>query len=62
MESWLTDELKKEVKKVFEPRYKRKLSDDEVVEIAENLANGLETFFRFKYENANENTNRITKS
>jgi hypothetical protein len=35
---WLTPELKMNVKNIFEIRYKRKLSDNEVYEIANNLA------------------------
>lgn len=46
---WLTEELKEEVKSIFEPRYKRNLSNQEVIEIAQNLASGLETLFKFKW-------------
>lgn len=49
MNVWLTDELKKDVRKVFEPRYKRKLSDDEVVKIAVNLADFMEAYLKFKW-------------
>jgi hypothetical protein len=53
--SWLTDELKTEVRKKFEPRYKRKLTDKEVIEVAENVEEVVETILRFlwrkKYEN-----------
>ena len=45
---WLTDELKAEVRKVFEPRYKRPLTDDEVVGIAQSLTQLLEVFFKFR--------------
>ena len=49
MTTWLTDELKAEVRNHFEPRYKRKLSDDEVVEIANNLTDFLEAYLKFKW-------------
>ncbi len=54
---WITPELIQEIRDVFEPRYKRKLTDDEVVEIAENLTGVLETFFKFKYEQQYEKNN-----
>ncbi len=38
MRDWLFPELRQEVRKVFEPRYKRKLTDEEVEEIADNLS------------------------
>lgn len=37
MNTWLTEELKTDIRKVFEPRYKRELSNEEVIEIANNL-------------------------
>jgi len=46
---WLTAELKSEVRSLFEPRYKRKLSDDEVIEIARNLTNYMEDYLKFKW-------------
>ena len=51
---WLNENLKQEVRNVFEPRYKRKLSDDEVVIIANNLTNFMEIFIKFKLKQ-NEN-------
>ena len=47
--TWLTDELKAEVRSLFEPRYKRKLTDDEVVEIANNLTGFIDAFLKFKW-------------
>ena len=47
--SWLTDEHKEEVRKLFEPRYKRKLQDSEVEEIAENLTGFMEAYLKFKW-------------
>lgn len=46
---WLTDDLKREIKKVFEPRYKKPLSDGEVTKIAENLTDLMEAFLRMKW-------------
>ena len=47
--SWLTPKLKKEVRKVFEPRYHRKLTDREVCEIADNLSEVIETILKYKW-------------
>lgn len=52
--SWLTPDLVAEVKKVFEPRYKRSLTDTEVVAIAENLTGLLEVFFKYKFRTTNK--------
>ena len=46
---WLTDELKQDIKKLFEPKYKRKLTDDEVIEIADNLTEVMEAFLKLKW-------------
>lgn len=46
---WLTKELRQEVRKAFEPRYKRELSEDEVFSIAMNLAQFMEDFLKFKW-------------
>ena len=46
---WLTDELKARVRKVFEVRYKRTLTEIEVITISENLANFMEHFLKFKW-------------
>ena len=46
---WLTKELKDEVQKVFAPRYKRKLSNEEVVTIAENLTELMEGYAKFRW-------------
>ncbi len=45
---WITPQLKTEVRKVFEPRYKRPLTDSEIISIAENLTQLLEVFSKFK--------------
>lgn len=46
---WLTPLLKAEVKKLFEPRYGRSLSDVEVIEIANNLVVFVEVYAKCKY-------------
>lgn len=46
---WLTNELRLEIKKVFEPRYRRTLSVSEVEEIAENLAGVVEEIVKLKW-------------
>lgn len=46
---WLSQELRQEVKKVFEPRYKKRLSDEEVLNIAENLTEFMEAYLRLKW-------------
>ena len=45
--NWLTNNLKQDIKKVFEERYKRKLSEKEVLEIAINLTEGIKTIGEF---------------
>lgn len=35
---WFTDELKQEIREVFEPKYGRRLNEKEVDEIGENFA------------------------
>lgn len=46
---WLTEELKQEIKKLFEPKYKRKLTENEVIEIADNLTEVMEAFLKLKW-------------
>ena len=48
--NWLNEDLKKEIRKLFEPRYKRTLTDDEVIEIAENLTEVMEAFLKMKWK------------
>lgn len=58
MVPWLTDELKHDIRKRYEPLYKRKLTDDEVERIAVNLTEVLEAYLKMrwkqKYGNANQ--------
>ena len=51
---WLNEGLKKEIKKIFEPRYKRELSDQEVENIAFNLASYMEHCAKFIWRIKNE--------
>ncbi len=50
MNIWLDEDLKIQIRKVFEPRYMRQLSDAEVVQIGENLANTIEIICKFKWK------------
>lgn len=47
---WLSPILKAEIRKVFESRYKRRLSDSEVVEIAQNLTGVMEEILKLKWK------------
>lgn len=44
--TWLTDNLKQRIREVFEPRYKRCLTDQEVIEIANNLTGSVGIILR----------------
>ena len=50
LENWLSNGLRQEIRSVFEPRYQRTLTEDEVLEIAENLTNFMESFLKFKHK------------
>lgn len=45
---WLKDDLKKRIKDLYEPKYKRPLTDSEVISIAENLTSFVEHFLKYK--------------
>lgn len=49
MKNWITPDLKTEIKNVFEPRYKRSLSDQEIIDIAENLSSVVEEISKFNW-------------
>jgi len=51
---WLTEELKREIKKIFEPKYERELSDEETVDIGKNLAGLIEAALKYKWKSENE--------
>lgn len=52
--NWLNEKLRLKVKQVFEPRYKRLLSDCEVEEIAYNLVSFVENVSKFRCDNQYE--------
>lgn len=54
--TWLTEELKQETRRIFEPRYRHSLSDDEVFEIAENLEAVTEEILKLKWRQKYEYT------
>lgn len=45
---WLTAELQARVRSLYEPRYKRHLTEEEVITIALNLTSLIEHFLKFK--------------
>ncbi len=47
---WLTEELTGEIKRVFEPRYARQLSDSEVQQIAIGLTTFMEHYSKWKID------------
>jgi len=53
--NWLNENLKQKIKNLFEPRYKRILTEREIEDIAENLTGYMETIIKFKlrYEKNN---------
>lgn len=53
--NYLNENLKLEIRKVFEPRYKRILTDNELIEIAENLSNVVEEICKFTWKQKYEN-------
>lgn len=50
----MSKDLKKQIRFIFERKYQRKLKEDEVLEIAQNLTNFMEDFIKFKLK-GNEN-------
>ena len=52
---WLNDEFKKEIKRIFEPRYKKNLDDSEVETIAINLTEVLEGYLQWRWKEKHEN-------
>ena len=49
MNTWINEDVREEVRKVFEPRYNRSLSDTEIEEIAENLTGVTEQILKYKW-------------
>jgi len=56
---WLSDKLKKEVVNKFQPLYKRTLTDNEVIEIANNLAGLAELWIKFNWRIKNSKSVNI---
>lgn len=48
--AWLTVQLQEKIRNIFEPRYNRKLSDKEVMDIAENLTGYMESILQFRWK------------
>lgn len=44
---WLDEHLKQEIRRIYEPRYKRRLTDEEVIEIADNVEEVVEIILKF---------------
>ncbi|OGD95517.1 hypothetical protein A3F57_03225 [Candidatus Roizmanbacteria bacterium RIFCSPHIGHO2_12_FULL_36_11] len=59
--NWLNDELRREIKRIFEPRYKKTLSDSEVELIAINLTELLGGLLKLKWREKYENTIQNSK-
>ena len=57
--SWLTPELREKYQKVFVPRYGRQLSEEEITEIACNLADFAELYLKFKWRTGCDPTAKI---
>ena len=55
MITWLNEKLRQKVREVFEPEYKRKLSNEEVVTIAVNLTDFMESYIKFRLRQNYEN-------
>jgi hypothetical protein len=53
--NWLSKELRSKIRDVFEPRYKRKLSEEEVEEIANNLFGVVEVILKMKWREEYDN-------
>lgn len=47
--TWLTSDLKKEIRKSFEPRYNRPLEESELLEIADSLTMLIEVYSKNQY-------------
>lgn len=55
--NWLTDQLKQRIRQEFEGDYKRKLTDEEVITIANNLTEFMEAYIKFKLRKNEKQTN-----
>ena len=52
--NYLNENLKLKIRKVFEPDYKRELTDEEVITITNNLTDLMESYIKFKLRQKNE--------
>ena len=52
--SWLTPELRDKYQKVFSPKFGHQLSQEEITEIACNLADFAELFLKHKWRSKND--------
>lgn len=48
-EYWLTEELKQEVIRLFQPQYDYELTDTEITNIANTLANTVDLWIKFNW-------------
>lgn len=56
---WISEALIADVRRVFEPRYKRSLTDSESIEIAMNLTNFVEVYAKWRCYDGPKSTNQI---
>lgn len=52
---WLTKNLIEKITTIFEPKYKRKLTENEITEIAKNLTAVIEVALKFHADQYNKN-------
>lgn len=55
---WLTEELKKEIRKHFQPKYKQPLTDEQVTRIADNLTSVMEVLLKMRWRQKYGNLSR----
>ncbi len=53
----LDGNLLKKVKEIFEPKYGREISETEAIQIANNLADFIELYMKFKWKKLNAVSN-----
>jgi hypothetical protein len=57
---WITDDLIAEVRRVFEPRYKKSMTDEESIQIAMNLTSFVEVYAKWRCHVEPNNTNQAS--
>lgn len=50
--TWLSTDLQEKIRLLFESKYQRILTDQEILDIALNLTNGMEIILKRNYESA----------